>query len=218
MKCAVHPEVDATGYCRNCGKPLCPNCTREVNGMLYCAPCLTDIVARQQVVAAPSGSASPGLAATLGMVPGLGAVYNGQYIKALVHVLIFAMLIAICNGTNGSAQVFFGLMIPAWILYMMLDAYVCAKARREGRPMPDYLGSAAPAGPVASVQAATVADAPVRNPRIVGPVILIAIGFLFLLHNFDLFDLDRLFDRWWPLVLIFAGAGLAWRQMNVRRQ
>jgi len=215
MKCAVHPEVDATGFCRNCGKALCPACTREVNGMLYCAPCLSEIVSRQQVPAAGApSSASPGLAATLGMVPGLGAVYNGQYIKALIHVVVFAMLIAICNGANGSAQVFFGLMIPAWILYMMIDAYVCAKARLEGRPMPDYIGSSTPA--VAVPRGAPPASVP-SNARIVGPLILIGIGFLFLLHNFDLFDLDRLFDRWWPMILIFAGAGLAWRQMNARR-
>ena len=24
MKCAVHADVEATGYCRNCGKALCP--------------------------------------------------------------------------------------------------------------------------------------------------------------------------------------------------
>ena len=23
MKCAVHPDAEAIGYCRNCGKPLC---------------------------------------------------------------------------------------------------------------------------------------------------------------------------------------------------
>ena len=30
MKCAVHPEVDATGFCRNCGKAMCPACVRPV--------------------------------------------------------------------------------------------------------------------------------------------------------------------------------------------
>ena len=214
MKCAVHPEVDATGYCRNCGKALCTACTREVNGMLYCAPCLSEIVARQQVIAVPARGPSPGLAATLALVPGLGAVYNGQYIKAMVNVLVFAMLIAICNGTNGSAQVFFGLMIPAWILYMIIDAYVCAKARLEGRTMPDYIGGS---GPSVAVPAGAPPAAVPNNARVVGPLILIGIGFLFLLHNFDLFDLDRLFDRWWPMILIFIGAGLAWRQLNARR-
>ena len=45
MKCAVHTDVDATGYCRNCGKALCPQCTREVRGALYCEECLAGMLA-----------------------------------------------------------------------------------------------------------------------------------------------------------------------------
>ena len=40
MKCAVHPEVDATGFCRNCGKALCAECARPVREVLYCENCL----------------------------------------------------------------------------------------------------------------------------------------------------------------------------------
>ena len=36
MKCAVHPEVDATGFCRNCGKAMCSVCARPVREVLYC--------------------------------------------------------------------------------------------------------------------------------------------------------------------------------------
>jgi len=45
MKCAVHSEVDATGYCRNCGKPMCPACIRPVRDVLYCEDCLATILA-----------------------------------------------------------------------------------------------------------------------------------------------------------------------------
>ena len=44
MKCAVHSEVDATGYCRNCGKPMCPTCIRPVRDVLYCEDCLATIL------------------------------------------------------------------------------------------------------------------------------------------------------------------------------
>jgi len=40
MKCAVHPEVDATGFCRNCGKAMCSVCARPVHEVLYCENCL----------------------------------------------------------------------------------------------------------------------------------------------------------------------------------
>ncbi len=67
MKCAVHPDADATGYCRNCGKALCPVCTRNVQGMVYCEACLGAMIS-QPPVSVPGGR--PALAAMLGVVPG----------------------------------------------------------------------------------------------------------------------------------------------------
>ena len=48
MNCAVHSDQPATGYCRNCGKPMCPQCTREVQGALYCEPCLGNLLVGSQ--------------------------------------------------------------------------------------------------------------------------------------------------------------------------
>ena len=55
MKCAQHPDVDATGYCRQCGKPLCPECTRDVRGALYCENCLANIVSSPSSIAWQNG-------------------------------------------------------------------------------------------------------------------------------------------------------------------
>jgi hypothetical protein len=104
MKCAVHPELDATGYCRRCGKPMCPACARPVREALYCEDCLAKItgLASSGEVAGTGGPApapqtsprgsgnNPGIAFVLGFFPGLGAVYNGEYNKALIHILVFA--------------------------------------------------------------------------------------------------------------------------------
>ena len=42
MNCANHPDIPAVAYCRTCGKPLCANCTRSVQGVIYCETCLAD--------------------------------------------------------------------------------------------------------------------------------------------------------------------------------
>ena len=40
MNCANHPDIEKVAFCRTCGKPLCANCTRSVNGVIYCESCL----------------------------------------------------------------------------------------------------------------------------------------------------------------------------------
>ncbi|MFI5104362.1 MAG: B-box zinc finger protein, partial [Terriglobales bacterium] len=82
MNCAVHSETPAVAFCRTCGKALCENCKRDVMGAIYCEPC---IAARLQTpppvqpVAVPAvpGAPNPGIAAFLGFIPGVGAMYNG---------------------------------------------------------------------------------------------------------------------------------------------
>src|SRR5260370_35295154 len=43
MRCAVHSDVDAVGYCRNCGKAMCSACVRPVRDVLYCEDCLATL-------------------------------------------------------------------------------------------------------------------------------------------------------------------------------
>jgi hypothetical protein len=62
-------------------------------------------------------------------------MYNGQYMKAIVHVLVFVVLVAI-TGSHG----IFGMLIGAWVLYQVFDANQTAKARRDGQPLPDPFG------------------------------------------------------------------------------
>jgi hypothetical protein len=62
-------------------------------------------------------------------------MYNGQFFKGLIHVVIFAVLINI----TGYYPIF-GLFIAAWVLYQSFEAYHTARARRDGMPVPDPLG------------------------------------------------------------------------------
>ncbi|MGB7264871.1 MAG: B-box zinc finger protein [Terracidiphilus sp.] len=137
MDCVNHSGVSATAYCQNCGKALCPSCVRNAPaGQIFCEPCLTAWQGMQQpFVAPPAGAPSPGLAAFLGLIPGVGAMYNGQFIKGLIHVAIFAVLVS-------AAHIYgiFGLFIAGWVCYQVFEAYHTAKARRDGEPLPDPLG------------------------------------------------------------------------------
>jgi hypothetical protein len=62
-------------------------------------------------------------------------MYNGQFFKGLIHVVIFAVLITLTDH-----YAIFALFIAAWILYQSFEAYHTAKAMRDGEPLPDPLG------------------------------------------------------------------------------
>jgi hypothetical protein len=202
MKCAVHSEVDATGYCRNCGKAMCPACVRPVRDVLYCEDCLATImgIPVQQPAAegAPYSAAAatgvpptrsahnPAAAFVLGLFPGLGAVYNGEYNKALIQVVVFAAIIVGLNSDLGDGpETALALLLAGFVLYMGFDAMRTAKARSIGEASVDPLESWS-------------------KERPVGPMILIAMGALFLLNNFGVFSFFHI-HQLWPLILIAVG-------------
>jgi len=133
MNCAQHPGTAAVSYCCACGRALCELCKHDVQGAIFCEPCLA---ARIRTPRAPE-DASPELALFLGFIPGVGAFYNGQFLKGFVHVLVLCMLIFLSDHGMGALA---GLMIAAWFFYMVFDAYTTAKARRYGLPLPDPIG------------------------------------------------------------------------------
>jgi TM2 domain-containing membrane protein YozV len=145
MNCANHPDTPVAAYCQNCGKPLCSQCVRSISGVIYCESCLAaklGIGGSAGAAATPPGiltpepdAPNPGLAFILGFIPGVGAMYNGQFIKALIHVLVFVVLIGITNE-----HPLFGIFIAAWVFYQVFDANQTARARRDGLPLPDPFG------------------------------------------------------------------------------
>src|SRR3974390_233644 len=122
MNCAVHPDREASGYCRNCGKAMCGECSHKVRDVLYCEECLAQHVGLPPVASpAPAANAAPSspvvvvsptagkhaggpvVAFLLGFIPGLGAVYNGEYNKAILHIVIFGgIIVGLASDLGGS--------------------------------------------------------------------------------------------------------------------
>jgi TM2 domain-containing membrane protein YozV len=226
MNCAVHTQTQAVAYCRTCGKALCEACKRDVMGAIFCEPCIAARLSGQpaaqvNVVAPPPrvpGTPSPGLAAFLGLIPGVGAMYNGQLAKAFAHVVIFVLLII---ATSKIAPII-GIFIGFFVVYMAYEAYKTAEAKRHGLPTPDPLGldkmlglqesAPSPAAQAYSaappLQVEAVPLPPPRDNAPIGAIVLIILGVLFLFSNFGMFDVDRL----WPLFLIGIGLWTAYRR------
>jgi TM2 domain-containing membrane protein YozV len=174
-------------------------------------------------VAAVPGAPNPGIAAFLGFIPGVGAMYNGQFMKGFIHVVIFFLLIIATNHIG-----LFGLMIGFFEFYMVFDAYKTAQAKQLGLPAPDPLGidrmfglqeNQPPARPTTSMQdpgqfSSTLPPPPPapQNNQPIGAIILIALGVLFLLGNV----IHLTMERFWPVILIAVGAWIAFKRTSVR--
>jgi TM2 domain-containing membrane protein YozV len=91
---------------------------------------------QQPFMAPPPSGPNPAAAAMLGLIPGVGAMYNGQFFKGFIHVIVFAVLISITSSING----LFGIFIAAWVFYQSFEAFHTAKALRDGQPLPDPFG------------------------------------------------------------------------------
>jgi hypothetical protein len=146
----------------------------------------------------PEGAPSPGLAFILGLIPGVGAIYNSQYVKGLVHVVVFGMIISILSSNAAPGfEPLFGFMIPAWILYQAFEAYHTAKRRLYGYSVDEFSGLV-----------------PMRRKSgfPAGPILLMALGVVFLLNTMDLLRI-RDIVRYWPLLLIALGGYLLYERL-----
>lgn len=225
MNCYLHPEAAAVAYCRSCGKPLCELCRRSFEGTVFCPEHASAATAgfasppgdipsspgfNPYAQTVPSSSApiqtSPGLAFLLGCIPlGVGAIYNGQYLKGLIHALIFALLVSLAGNDRGAGQPIIGILLAAFIFYMPFEAYHTAKRRQMGMPVDEW-SSILPRKAYAG-QAS------------IGPIILILIGVAFLLdslHIIDFWAFERFWPVLWPVLLIVVGAYTLYARLKDR--
>ena len=191
---AKQPEA-AAGFCRQCGKALTPETRRDVRGVYYCEDCLATATLGGQATAA--GGANPVVAALLGLIPGVGAIYNGEYMKALTFIFIFGGTISLMDsGAARGIEPLLGLFMAGFYFYMPIEAYQTAKRRASGL------------APASSGWEMPGTKGGKATP--IGPLVLIVLGVLFLLNNFLPYHFHVL--RFWPLALIALGGWMLWKR------
>ncbi len=199
MNCYQHPDVAAVAFCRTCGRPLCQTCQRSVQGTIVC-----EEHAPQQAMPVPAPrvvtDVSPGLAFVLGLIPGVGAIYNAQYAKGVVHVVVFGILISITSaGELHGLEPLFGLLIAIWYFYMPFEAYHTARKRQLGETVDEFSSIFPMSGR--------------RRGLPIGPIVLIALGIVFLLNTLEVLRFEQII-RWWPVGLIVLGAYMLYNRIS----
>ncbi len=187
MGCYYHPERESKNFCSKCNKPLCEECSIETNGKVFCKECVAEEVKRIKVK-----RKSPSLAAILSIVPGLGAIYNGQILKGISFILIFASLVGLEDYARNFENIIFGLMIAGFYLYMIIDSYNSARAINLGLE--------------------DVFSYPKEGSTLFG-ITLLFLGIAFLLANFGVIEYEHIV-KLWPLIFIIIGAKMIynWRK------
>ena len=212
MNCVNHAEVQNTAFCIKCGKPLCEQCVRQVQSSIYCDNCVTESSGATAAippmpVSQPAGGGSPEAAFVLGLIPGVGAIYNAEYFKAALHLIIFATLVTFADDTGRAGETIFGFLAFGFYVYMPFEAFYTAKKRKLAReginlitPF-DQLNEQLGGG---------------GNLELWGGIILMVLGTLFLLDNFSIVPLYQV-KRFWPVLLVLAGFFLIRRFQTGKR-
>jgi hypothetical protein len=152
-----------------------------------------------------SRSKSPGLAAALSMVPGLGQVYVGYYQRGFIHAAVVASLITIISsGTLDRLIPLFALFMAFFWLYNVIDA-----ARRASLYNDALAGNP-------SIELPQDFSSPGVRGSIFGGVALVAVGFILLLNTRFGVSLDWV-EQWWPAAPMILGVYLLVRAMQERR-
>lgn len=230
MNCANHPELQATAFCRDCGKAMCAGCQHPAMGSVFCADHVPAVATPPESAAPPSSFAGspyaatapinpspysspvpppipaardnrshPVLALILGFIPGVGALYNGQYAKGLIHAVVFGLLISLATNSHGALEPLFAIMISAWVFYMAFEAFHTAKKRRDGYAVEEF---------------SSLFDVrPTHGKFPAGAILLIVIGFILLLDTTDMIDMYQL-ERFWPAGLIVFGIYMLYARLS----
>ena len=228
MQCPTCAEGTVTAFCRSCGKGVCPECRKDADGVVYCPDCADQIVqsaaeegepsAEPAVAKAPpprppspglqsrpvayvnDAAPHPVLAGILGVVPGLGAVYNGQYVKGVIHVVIFGMLLTIASNAARGLEPLFIPMIGLFVLYMPIEAIRTAQALRRGDQVEEMSGLVG------------ALFRPSDNSPVAG-VALIALGILLLLFSLGVIQIEAVLPGW-PLLIVIYGVYRLYRALR----
>ncbi len=152
---SASPDTDSgvrVGFCQECGQSLTVSTLRRVGNGVFCGTCAAfrqtgpgwqnvhsgSYNGGTRPASAPPavGGPNPVLAGVLGFIPGVGAMYNAQYAKGAMHLIVFVILVALSDNLNWV----FWWLVWGWIFYQVFEAYHTARARRDNLPLPNPFG------------------------------------------------------------------------------
>ena len=190
MNCAFHPTSDAAARCANCQRSLCAACDHRIKGSPYCQDCIVAGIERLRhgynTAPRSTDGPTPLIAGLFALIPGLGAAFNGQNIKALLHFIIPVSLWQLGDIFNRPLELPLFLGGAAFYIFSIYDAVRAARRSKVGEDL-------------------RIEDEALkrmlRNHTTTWGAMLVGVGALTLLDIFFPYHVQR----YWPFLLIVAG-------------
>jgi TM2 domain-containing membrane protein YozV len=151
----------------------------------------------QEKIVLPKPRKSPILAFLLSFFfPfGVGPFYNGEVIKGFIYLIIFAGLVTMQQ--HGDAQPFAGIVLGAFYIFQIIDTVNTA----------NRINRRALVGGEVEEEEAVITTEAVTAGSIFWGVLLIALGLILILGNFEVISYRAILD-FWPVVVIVIGGKL----------
>jgi len=205
MNCSYHPRNAARVQCISCARRLCAACDHRIKGYPYCQDCIVmgvENLSRQYHTQyqANQSKGKARLAALCALLPGMGAVYNRQNVKGVVHFVTVIGLFQLSDLNIFEAL--FGMAGVAFYVYSIIDAYRTARLIAQGES--------------ASADEARFKRELARRAPLIGGVLIVT-GLLMVLQFLRPFGLYISMGRLLPVALIILGGYLLTRYFKRSR-
>jgi hypothetical protein len=245
VNCANHPETAAAAYCRECGKPLCPECIRRARGSVFCAEHAPE--ATEPSAAPPAGTAagfapSSFTSAAAPFDAGTATSHEAQVSPSPYTVTassgyhpgvppVIALLLgfipgvgAICNGQYAKGlihAVIFGLLVSAeastHFAPVNIICGIMIAAWVFYMAFEAFHTAARRRRGLPVEEFSSIFELRAAHNRMpLGAILLVVVGFILLLQTTDIVSME-VFARYWPVGLIALGIYLLYARVHPDR-
>ena len=157
MQCRTHPTKTAASTCNHCASWICDDCTVEVQGRLFCRPCLA-VLSQAPDTHAPTPPPSPAPGAppppcgkissgllfffSLCFPPGANYMYMGLMKRGLAAMCGFFLLIFVAIGSSMPLALLLWLAVPVFYISSFFDGFNVRRRINAGEVVRDDVGDA----------------------------------------------------------------------------
>ena len=153
MQCRTHPTKSAANTCNYCGNWICDDCVVDVQGRIFCRPCLSGLSQQSHTTDTTDHPEPPvhyGSKVSWGLLfffslcfpPGANYMYMGLMKRGLAAMCGFFLLIFVAISSGFPLQLLLWLSVPVFYISSFFDGFNLRRRINAGEVVRDDIGDA----------------------------------------------------------------------------